>query len=595
MIRPRLGRLSVDELESREVPSAHFATLPELPISDQAVLDYTRVIALRGQELGRRSDAFLKIGDSNTYYPERGPTQYLNPLGASVYDAVATGLANYGPSMLQTLATFRAPVDGTGANSFTRASAAASPGWTLPLALPNVTVEMAATNAGLAFVMIGTNDLAIYANPIAYRAELESLVLTLTSAGVVPVLSTLPEHVDKPGYSPLVQAYNQVIADLGEQYRIPVWNFWRTLTALPNLGLTADGVHLNASPNGGGNFAPPDLLFAQNVRSLQALAILDWFRTRVVGPPETVVASPTWNSLESGRGAYAVGRGAGQQPVVSIFDRSSGHELNRFHAYEPSFGGGVRVAMADVTGDGVMDVVTAPGSGGGPVVKVFDGANGSLISSWMAYEPTFRTGVNIAASDLDGDGKAEVIVGAGNGGGPVVAVYRGGDLREAARFFVYESSFRGGVNVAAADLAGYGPSIVAGAGVGGGPVVKLFHLGDEVPLTSFYVFDPSVRTGVIVAAGDLTGDGLGEIATSPAVHSSHVRVLDPQGGSTLASFFAASPQAPGGIRLGIRDGKLLVGNGPGSAVSVREYANFTDPPNVLSPNLPGRVFGLFVG
>lgn len=593
MFRP--CRLSVDELEAREVPAAPFPTLSELPFADHAVLDNARAIASLGRDLGRRSDAFLKIGDSNTTSAQFAPTQYLNPLGAAGYNATAAGLANYGPSMLQTLAAFHAPVDGSGANSFTRASGAAYPGWTLPIALPNVPGEMAATNAGIALVMIGTNDLAVYSNPFSYRAELESLVQTLTAAGVVPVLSTLPEHLDNPGYAPLVHAYNQAIADVGEQYRVPVWNYWRTLAALPGQGLSADGVHLSVSPNGGGSFTPTDLLFAQNVRSLQALQILDWFRTQVLGPPESVSPLPSWTSLDGSPSVYAVGRGAGQQPAVTIFDRATGQELNRFLAYESSFVGGVQVTLADVTGDGVLDVVTAPGSGGGPVVKAFDGTNGSLISSWMAYEPTFRTGVNVAAADLDGDGAAEVIVGAGNGGGPVVAVYRGGDLQEVARFYTYEPSFRGGVNVAAADLAGYGPSIVAGAGVGGGPVVKVFHLGSDEPLASFYVYDPSVRTGVFVAAGDVTGDGLGEIATSPALRSSHIRVLDSQSGSTLASFFAADPRVQGGIRLAIRDGKLLVGNGPGSAVVVKEYVNFTDAPAFLAPNLPGRAFGISVG
>ena len=56
--------------------------------------------------------------------------------------------------------------------------------------------------------MIGTNDLAIFANPVMFRDGLVALVRTLTSAGVVPVLSTVPEHLDNPGYALLVRAYN---------------------------------------------------------------------------------------------------------------------------------------------------------------------------------------------------------------------------------------------------------------------------------------------------------------------------------------------------------------------------------------------------
>jgi hypothetical protein len=292
---------------------------------------------------------------------------------------------------------------------------------------------------------------------------------------------------------------------------------------------------------------------------------------------------------------YAVGRGVGQGPAVSVFDHASGREIDRFLAYETSFGGGVGVAVADVDGDTRPDIITAPGPGGGPVVKVFSGADGSLVGSFFAFEPSFRTGVNVAAADLDGDGMAEVIVGAGNGGGPAVAVFHGGDLREVARFFTHESSFRGGVTVAAAELSGFGPSIVVGAGVGGGPVVKVFHLGDPNPVGVFVPYDISVRDGVNVAAGDLTGDGRGEIVTAPAAQSSHVRVIDPATGGGLASFFAAAPTALGGARLAVRSGKLLVGNGPGDPVLLREFASLTEPPAFLAPIDPTRAYGVFVG
>ena len=50
--------------------------------------------------------------------------------------------------------------------------------------------------------------------------------------------------------------------------------------------------------------------------------------------------------------------------------------------------------------------------------------------------------------------------------------------------------------MAAANLAGHGPSIVVGAGFGGGPVVKVFHSGDLNPAASFLAYDASVRDGV---------------------------------------------------------------------------------------------------
>jgi hypothetical protein len=588
------SRLAVVELEAREVPAAPFDTLPVIPTSDPGVLDHARAIIASGAALGRRTDVFMKVGDSNSD-PGFG-AGYLYPFGSPTFNPVASGLAAAYPTLLDTLAVYRTPAAGTGVNSFSRVSSAVVAGATVGTVWPRLSAEANATGAGIALVMIGTNDVAAGPGPEAFRAALGSLVRTLIASGVVPILSTIPDNVSFRGqFHAVVPAYNQVIADVAAEQRVPLWNLWRAFTVLPTRGLDSQGLHLSASPNPGG-VTPNDLLFGQNFRGLQALQVLDWFREQVVGVgSEPVPPFPTWTSLGPGADMYAAGRGPGQWPVVSIYDRATGQELDRFLAYEPSFTGGVQVAMADVNGDRVPDIVTAPGSGGGPVVKVFSGTDGTLIGSVLAFEPSFRTGVNVAATDLDGDGKAEVIVGAGNGGGPAVAVFHGGDLKEVQRFFAFESSFRGGVNVAAANLTGFGPSIVVGSGVGGGPVVKVFRFGEQSPAASFFVYDPSVRTGVNVAAGDWTGDGFGEIAMAPGSGSSHVRIIDPGKGSDVGSFFAGDPVTPGGVRLAVVNGRLLVGNGPGSGVAVRAYSGLSTTPEFLPPNDPARAFGIDVG
>jgi hypothetical protein len=590
-------RLAVEELEPRDVPAAApFDTLPVLPADDPGVLDTARAILTAGQTLGRRTDVFLKVGDSNTDAGPAVEVGYLRPLGSNDYDPTTTGLAGYGQPLLDTLAAFRSPVDGT-SNSFTRYDHTAQPGFQVTSVLPLLAGEVSATDAGVALVMLGTNDLAAGTSPDQFRANLTRLVSTLANDGVVPVLSTIPDSTINGGArAALVRTFNQVIADVAADNHVPLWNLFGQLESLPGAGISPDGVHLNASPLGAGDLTAVSLAYGQNVHNLGALQVLDWYREQVVGGAGAVLPPlPGWFRLDPGRQVYAVGRGAGQPPVVSVYDLASGRELNRFLAFEPTFTGGVRVAVADVNGDGVPDVVAAPGSGGGPVVKVFSGVDGSLIGSVLAFEPSFRTGVTVAAADLDGDGKAEVVVGAGNGGGPAVAVFHGGDLTEVERFFAYEPSFRGGVNVAAADLAGYGPSIVVGSGVGGGPVVKVFRYGALNPAVSFYVFEPGVRDGVQVAAGSLTGDGLAEIATAPESGSTRVRVIDPQTGSGLSSIFAGQPEVVGGVSLAIRGGKLLAGSGPGSGVSVEAYSGLSTTPVFFPPEDTTRAYGVNVG
>jgi len=86
----------------------------------------------------------------------------------------------------------------------------------------------------------------------------------------------------------------------------------------------------------------------------------------------------------------ATGAGAGGGPHVRVFDPLTGQERFGFMAYDTSFTGGVRTATADVNFDGVADIVTAPGPGGGPHIRVFSGKTGEqltgAIGSFFAYD-----------------------------------------------------------------------------------------------------------------------------------------------------------------------------------------------------------------
>ena len=98
--------------------------------------------------------------------------------------------------------------------------------------------------------------------------------------------------------------------------------------------------------------------------------------------------------------------------------------LASFFAYDPAFSGGVCVAVGDVNGDGKPDIITGAGAGGGPHVEVFD-LTGHLENEFFAYDPRFTGGVNVAVGDLTGDGQGDIITGAGAGGGPHVKVFDG--------------------------------------------------------------------------------------------------------------------------------------------------------------------------
>lgn len=108
------------------------------------------------------------------------------------------------------------------------------------------------------------------------------------------------------------------------------------------------------------------------------------------------------------RPAIAVGAGAGAAPEVRILDSRGRFGGTRFLAYDARFRGGVEVAGGDVDGDGAGEIVTGAGSGGGPHVRVFDLA-GKLRSEFFAFASHRRGGVDVAVTDLDGNGVMEIL------------------------------------------------------------------------------------------------------------------------------------------------------------------------------------------
>lgn len=329
-------------------------------------------------------------------------------------------------------------------------------------------------------------------------------------------------------------------------------------------------------------------------QSLRARLSLEAIEDRITpsGTPAGGLYLAVGNVLPTGEQEVITGAGFGGGPQVSVFDANQTSRLSTFFAYEPEFRGGVQVASGDLTGNGLDEIVTGSGIGGGPVVAAFDG-NGQELFRFFAYEPEFRGGVQVAVGDVTGDGRQEIITGAAVGGGPVVAVFDH-QGRELFRFFAYEPEFRGGVFVAAADVTGDGRAeIITGSGIGGGPVVKLFS-GQGNQLNSFFAFDSAFRGGVIVAAGNTTGDQVAEIWTSPADGGGpHVRAFDGITSEELASFFAYEGETVGGIFMALGD---LNGNGRADLLTSSTAAEFEQTPAVFEEPIgrsitPVELFG----
>ena len=182
----------------------------------------------------------------------------------------------------------------------------------------------------------------------------------------------------------------------------------------------------------------------------------------------------------SGKELVAAVPGPGRQTEVKILDPITGSVLRTLEGFESSFSGGLFVAAGDVNGDGFEDIAISADQGGGGRVKVYDGQAFTLLADFFGIDdPSFRGGSRVAFGDVSGDGTADLVVSAGFGGGPRVALFNGKTVRPdqspsrlVGDFYVFEQTLRNGVYVSAGDINGDGfAELVAAGGPGGGPRV----------------------------------------------------------------------------------------------------------------------------
>ncbi len=290
-----------------------------------------------------------------------------------------------------------------------------------------------------------------------------------------------------------------------------------------------------------------------------------------------------------------------------------------------TFGGSVRTATGDVNGDGVTDLIVATGPGGGSKVRVLDGRTFADLANppYQAFESAFGGGVFLAAGDFDGDGRDEVVITPDQGGGPRVQVLTlaDGRLQVVADYFgINDPGFRGGARTAVGDVNRDGrPELVVAAGFGGGPRVSVID-GTTVLSSAratiggdFFAFEPGLRNGAFVTVADLDGDGYGDL-TFGAGPGGGPRVMTLSGYTVttggagvalalpIANTFAGIETQRGGVRVAAKDldgdGRSEVLTGDGSGGELRVYKTITGgltPVTFLNPFATPLADGVYVG
>ncbi len=174
------------------------------------------------------------------------------------------------------------------------------------------------------------------------------------------------------------------------------------------------------------------------------------------------------------------------------------------------YNGHLSVSAYDLGTDGRNEFLIGSGPGLSPEVRVHD-ASGVFLGSFLAYNESYRRGVNVTACDTNNDGTPEIITSTMFGGPPHVRVFDNWGNPLTPGFFAYDESFLGGVNIACGDVDGDGADeIITSPGIGGGPHIKVFSQDGEMLHERFAGF-PASSEGAYVEVQDTNDDGLDEI------------------------------------------------------------------------------------
>jgi hypothetical protein len=268
---------------------------------------------------------------------------------------------------------------------------------------------------------------------------------------------------------------------------------------------------------------------------------------------------------------------------IRNLDAADGSTLASATPFGASFAGGVRVASGDINGDGTPDFIAGGGLGSGQV-RVLNGNDLSVLFTLTPFGASHHGGVYVASGDIDGDSRDDVIVGAGVGGGSgagQIKVYSGVDQHLIVTRTPFGSHYVGGVTVAAGDIDGDSrDDIIAGTAVGG--TFKVIDGVDGSTIMSGQPYGALFIAGINVASGDVNGDTRDDVITGPGLVLRQVKVFSGIGGGLITTITPYPSGGAGGVSVAAGDvngdnfADIITGPGPGTQPRIKIFSGLSN-------------------
>jgi hypothetical protein len=358
--------------------------------------------------------------------------------------------------------------------------------------------------------------------------------------------------------------------------------------------------------------------------------------TLPAGETQVVVSGLAFGNIKP----VAILLGMGKSPTTpqsfDIFNPQTGKpSLSPITPFGISSLGGVSVATGDLNHLGYDDIVAAAGRGELPDVAVYDQA-GNLLTQFQAYGASVNGGLNVAVADLYGNGLQDIIT-VPNWGPAEVRVFKnlgvvGGapvfSTTPTLDFLAFPSSFVGGAMVAAASLGtmpNHLPQIIVGSNSGMKATVEVFTVSGmtthtppvlATPVASFTPFSTPTapfQGGVSLSVAQLSTTPIQDIVVGAGTlghslvniwawntSSSAFASLSAPGISGFTAFTGTSSNAP--VEVATLDNSagiaqaIVVAQGPGGTTNQVVELNIlgTSPLTLSAPvAIPGSFPGPF--